>query len=275
MVILPQPTEGVLDVDDRIVDQATQGHGQSTERHDVDRHAGPGHDDERAAERQGQRCQRDDGGSDIEQEHHQHDGDDHRRFDQHLLEIGDAVLDEIRLAEYRTIEVHAGGQRHRGHRPIQVVGQRQGIGPWCFLDRDHHRRRALFAGCAARLRCGQANVSDITDHHRRTIAPSQDGALDVIHRLDLCRLPDGDLLPTLVRKEARAGGGVGTTCRGDHIGHGQSVETQTLLTWDDLVFWQFTAHGDDLRDPRNPQQAIAQVELGKGAQFQRRARSIR
>ena len=71
------------------------------------------------------------------------------RIARKVLEVVDAVLDEVRLAEDVAIEVHARGHGDPGHRVVQGRGQRQRVGGGTFLDRQDHCRHPSFAGSTA------------------------------------------------------------------------------------------------------------------------------
>ena len=66
--VLAQPAHHVLDVDDRIVHELTDGNGQAAETHAVERQPEAVHGKHRGDERQWQRQQGDRGGTHVHQE---------------------------------------------------------------------------------------------------------------------------------------------------------------------------------------------------------------
>ena len=82
--VLLQPAEDVLDVDDRVVDQAADGDREAAERHDVDRLTHPVEHEQADRERERQRRQRDQRRAHVQQEQDQDDRDDDRRVAQRV-----------------------------------------------------------------------------------------------------------------------------------------------------------------------------------------------
>ena len=94
VLVLAQPAEDVLDVDDRVVDQFADRHGQAAERHRVDRHAEPLEDQPRDDDRQRNRRERDERRAEVQQEQEQDDDDQDAAVAQRLDDVVNAQVDE-------------------------------------------------------------------------------------------------------------------------------------------------------------------------------------
>ncbi len=87
---------GVLDHDDRRVDEHADRDRDAAERHDVRAEALPVHHDEREQERDGDREDRHERRAHVEEEEDTHESDDDRLFEQRAREGGHGALDQRR-----------------------------------------------------------------------------------------------------------------------------------------------------------------------------------
>ena len=95
MFILLQPTEDIFHIDDRIIDEHTDGDRQSTQCHHIQTHAHGIHGQERHGKGNGNRGKCDDRRADVHQEQHQNDGHDDDGFDEDRSHVADGSIDEM------------------------------------------------------------------------------------------------------------------------------------------------------------------------------------
>ena len=141
-LVLAQAAHHVLDVDDGVVHQGTDGDRHATQAHRVD--AGPegAQREHRRGERQRQGRQRDGGRAQVGEEQHHDDHHEHRAVAQRGQHVLHRHLDEVGLAEDPPVDGVAGRQLllEGVQRPVQASGHLQRIGAGLFLHADDHRR---------------------------------------------------------------------------------------------------------------------------------------
>ena len=73
LTVFAQPAEHIFHIDDGVIDQFADGHGQPTQGHGIDPEPGRMKDDEGGEQRQGNGGQGDCRGAEVEQENEKHD----------------------------------------------------------------------------------------------------------------------------------------------------------------------------------------------------------
>ena len=89
VVVLPEPPEDVLDVDDGVVDQLADRDRHAAQRHRVDRDAEQLHGEDRDDERERDRDERDRRRAEVPEEEEQDDDDEDRAVAQRLDDVVD------------------------------------------------------------------------------------------------------------------------------------------------------------------------------------------
>jgi hypothetical protein len=160
-VVLAQPAEDVLHINDRVVHQLAHGHGDAAQGHHVDRQLRPSQPTDRTenqaghGQRQRDGGQRDEGGAEIQEEQEQDDYHQEGADRQCLADVGDAVVDEALGLEQLGVDDHVGGQRlaRLGQCLRHLRRHRTRVGVGLLGDGQDDARAAVDAGVAApRLR---------------------------------------------------------------------------------------------------------------------------
>ena len=182
--VLLQAAEDVLDIDDRIIDQFTDGHRQAAERHRVDGYAEVTEGQRRDDDREGNRRQRNQAGAEIpEKDEEDDDHPDHAVADR-LADVVDGGVDEIRLSE----DVGDDGDVVRqpflklGQRVVDALTKHERVGAGLFLDREDDRPLAFNARVAASHRPGVPNLGDFANGDRHRIASPHHGVCHFVQR---------------------------------------------------------------------------------------------
>ena len=161
----------VLEDDDRIVDDATDGHRQPTERQDVQRDPGELHDHERREDRQRDADRGDERRADVEQERKDREDREDRaeatlaqqpiaRLEDEDRLVGDGHdLDLVRVAGRDLVELG-----------LDVLGNGDGVGGARLADGDRDGRLAVRPAVAGRRLTqdlDRADLADVTGVGRR------------------------------------------------------------------------------------------------------------
>ncbi len=110
-LVLAQAPEDVLDVDDGVVDERSDGDREAPQRHGVDGGA-EGREGQDPGDQRGRQSERrDQGRAAVAEEEHQDEDDQDRPFDERLRDVADRDLDEVGLAEVLALEPDAGRKR--------------------------------------------------------------------------------------------------------------------------------------------------------------------
>src|SRR5690606_21849829 len=130
-------------------------------------------------------------------------------------------------------------------------------------------RGSAAVGGGAALRGGaEDDVGDLADGDGGALVHADHRRLDVLDAADAGGLADGDLLVVHAGEVAGGAGAVGAGRGVGDVADGQAVEGEAVLADEDLVLGELAADGDDLGDAGDRQEAVAQVELGVGAQVE-------
>src|SRR5205085_4490920 len=129
MSVFAQATKDVLDIDDRIVDQFADRNGQSTKRHRVDRHAQPFENQRGDQNRKGDRCQRDERRTQIQQEEKQNHHDEQAAVAQRMNYVLDPQLNKTLLLKDVGLDANVRRQRRAQifDGRFYMVGQQSGV----------------------------------------------------------------------------------------------------------------------------------------------------
>ena len=140
-LVLAQAPEHVLDVDDGVVDERSDGDRQTPQRHGVDRGA-EGREGEDSGDQRGRQSERrDQGRAAVAEKEHQDEDDQDRPFDERLRDVADRDLDEVGLAEVLALEPDARRKRafELGQPGVEGAGERERIRARLLLDREDDR----------------------------------------------------------------------------------------------------------------------------------------
>ena len=174
-VVLAQPPNHVLHVDDRVVNERADGNRHPTERHRVDARAEGAQRENRRGERQRHRRQRDRGRPEVGQKQQHDDDDEDAAVAKRVDHVVDGYLDEVGLPEDVPVNGDAGRQLllERVELAVQPLGDLDRVGARLLLHADDHRGLAAAGAFAALERGALADVGDVA-HEDRTIAAQRD-----------------------------------------------------------------------------------------------------
>ena len=265
--ILPQTAPDILHVHDGVIDDHADGHRESAQRHGTDAHASDAEDDDRDGERQGNGCQGDEDGAEVQQKEEQDHGHHDRAIAERLAEIADGVLDEVALTE-EDLGLDSG--RERGLQFVQggfdFPGEGERVGAGRLVDAEDDAGTAVDARVAAHGLDGFHHGGDIADENRTAADRADDGAGDVFRPRGHGEVPHHDFPGTGL--EVAAGGAAG----GRRDGRMELLERdaeggEPLRIGLDLKLPDAPADGQDLGNAADALQAAPDGPVGEGAQL--------
>ncbi len=151
MLILAQAAKNIFHAHNGVVHQFADGHGQTAQRHRVDRHPEPFEHQARDHYRKRNGRQRDERRAEVQQE--QEKDNDHKNppVAQCVDHVVDAQFDKRLLLVNFRVDADVG--RQTGLQSLQgggdLVGQQPRVRPRLFGNSEHHRRRAVDGRIAA------------------------------------------------------------------------------------------------------------------------------
>ena len=139
--MLAQPSQDVLDTDDRVVNHRPERYDEPRQGHRVHGLAAPVEDQHRRQQRQRDREQTDHGDAPLEEET-QNDHHDKQEAQQHgLRQVVDGQFDEVRLPEDVGVECDAGeAWLERLDRLLHAFGDLQRVAPGQLLEHQQQAR---------------------------------------------------------------------------------------------------------------------------------------
>ena len=208
---------------------------------------------------------------DVHQEHHDNEDHEDRALDERGEEVGERLLDEIRLPEQIAMDLHAlrQGPLDILKRGVDALGQFQCVDRRLFLNANDDGRFGIVRAFAPLDRRAFANDTHVLYEHWRCVrgfdADRGDGVgvtetADTAHEvlLPLCDLKScGRVL-------------VGGDQRFLNFLKRHLVCRKAYRIEDHFVLFLFASRGDDLRDARNGQQPTSDDGFRDGPEFQRR-----
>jgi hypothetical protein len=170
--VLAQTPHHVFDVDNRIVDQGTDGDRHAAECHRINRRTEGAQHENRGGQREWHRSQRDRGGTQICQEQQHHDDDQDPAVSKRSDHVVDGDLDKIRLAEDFPVDRHAFRQLLLQTIELSIEARREfdRVRSGLFLNADDHRGLTAARALAAFEGASFADVGDVANQHRPAAA---------------------------------------------------------------------------------------------------------
>jgi hypothetical protein len=101
-----EPPEDVLHVDDGVIDELADRHGEAPERHRVDPDPEPFQDEDGRDEGERDRGEADERRADVPEEQEQDNRHHDAALDEGGLDVADGALDEVGLAEGRGVDAY-------------------------------------------------------------------------------------------------------------------------------------------------------------------------
>ena len=277
MAVLAQAAENIFHIDDGVIDQFADGHGQAAQRHGVDPETGRMENDEGGEQRQGNRGQGDRRCAEVEQENKEHDRHHETAIAQGLLHIAHGPGDEIALT--KNVGVNLDPVRQRPPDDLQLgldlPGQSNGVRPGLFLHREDHARTPVDAGITSLVeRCPLADLGDLPEENARSIGQHlhhRDG--QILRTFHPGQIADQ---PLIVRIGKKTSGGIDVRLVDGrlHLVQGHPGGHQQRRVDQHLILPHVPAHHGDLRDAGNAHQAATHVPVGQSSQFHRTDRRI-
>ncbi len=137
----------VLDHDDRVIDDDTDGQHQSEQRQRIERDADGTHHEKRTDQRDGYSDDRNDRRAPCLQKHDHHDHDEQNRLDQRLNDRVDRVLNEFRrIVDDRVPDTRGKICAQFFHLGLHRVGGRQRVRAGLLKQDERGRRLVVEVG---------------------------------------------------------------------------------------------------------------------------------
>ena len=268
--VFAEAAKDVLDVDDRVVDELADRHGQAAERHRVDRHSQPFEDQPRDHDREGNGGERDEGGAEVEEEEKEHDDHEHAAVAEGLDDVADAQVDERLLLVNLWIDSDVGRERRAQfiEGPGDVFRQSPCVGPRLLGDDEHDRGKAV-DGSVATLDLGRlGDAGDLAEHHRPVAGRLDDHRREVVERLDPAERTNEQFVSPLIQI-ATGGVGIARLHRRLHLREADVVAEEERRIDEYLELLSSSPHRHDLRDAGDRQQPLPHDPIGQRADLDR------
>jgi len=172
-------TVDVLDDDDRVVDQQTDGQAQGQHRHVVEGEVERPDQRKGRDDRNGQRNGADQGGPDVVEEDENRQNREEGSEPQVILHLGDGAPDEVGLVD-GDVEVHSGRQGLVDLSDLRPdrVGDGNGVGAGLFLNPHRDGRNAIVAGDVPPLFHPVLHVSEVLQSHGGAVLVGNDQVVE-------------------------------------------------------------------------------------------------
>ena len=257
MPVLAQAAEDVLHIDNGIVDQLADGHGQSAQGHGVD--PDPRHFENDEGDQQGERDgrQRDGRGAEIEEKNKQHDRHHDAAVAQGLFHVAHGALDEVALTENIRMHEHPLGQTRLDHLQLRFdfAGQGNGVRPGLLLHGEDDAGFSIDAGIAAFVQRGAfSHLGDLPEQDARAIGENfHHRGGQIVRRFHPGEIAD-EHFGMRVGQESPGGIDVGFVDGGLHFVQRDAIGREFDRINQHLVLPHVAAHHGDLRHAGNAHQ---------------------
>ena len=253
----------VLAHHDGIVDQHTNGQGQTQKAHEVERETIQPHRNEGGDDRGGQRQRGDQRGSPGVEEYIDHEDGQHRAKDQRFDHVVQAALGVLATV-LGDVDVRAFGQGlvEAFDQAAHLVGHRHGGRFTRAGDGQAHIGVAVAHAEVVHLGKAVCNGGDLAQAHEFVAAAADHDLLEVGRRLDAPQQPDA-LVLHLATDLADWGGDVLVAQGVDHLGHRHVDLAQFLRMQQHAQFSPQRAIHLDLRHTRDGAELVGQLVFGQ------------
>ena len=271
LVVLPESTEDVFDIDDRVIHEFADCHREPPQRHRVDRHAQPFEDQARDhdGERNGGEC--DECRAEIEQEEKQHEHYEHAAVTERLDHVPDAQIDEGLLLIQLRIDLNIVGERWTQlfDRLRDGIGQPPRVGAGLLGDHEHDGGNAIDGRVAPLDLRRLGHAGHLPEHHRPVAGGLDDHRRQITHRLDPAERSHEQFVAPLVQVAA-GGVGIARLYGRLHLREADAILQEQRRIDEHLELLPSAPHRDDLRDAGDRQQPLPHHPVGQRADLDRR-----
>ena len=269
--VLAEPSENVLDVDDRIIHEFTDGDREPAERHRVDRHSEPLEDQARDDDREGYGRERDESRSEVKEKQKQHDHHEDAPVTERLDDVLDRKIDErFLLVE---LGVHLDVCRQRAAELVEgfrhVIGELPRVGSWLLGDDEDHGRMPVDRRISPLHLRSLRDPRHLRQHNRPLRGWLYDNRLEIADALDAADRTNKQLVVSLVEIPT-CGIGVTRLHRQLDVFERDPEAEQEPRIDEHLELLAAASHRHHLGDTGNREESLPHDPVGEGSHLHRR-----
>lgn len=266
--VFAEATEDIFDIDDGVIDDHADGHGEAAESHGVEGNAEGIEDEHGAEEGEGDGDERDKSEAEIEEKEDEDEGDEGGADEEGMIDIGEGGFDERgwSMEAIKDLDVFSGENGLEiGEGVFEGVGNGESIGTVLADHGDEHAGVAHDESGPESGFGGELNSGEVAEaNDGRAIADDDFAKFFWGKELTVC-LDDDSLIGGI--DKARAADSAGGAGGFEHIGEGEVKGGEFGGLDGDLEFFDFAAEHIDMGDAGDGEEAGFESPIDERAEF--------